>query len=346
MKFGLIICGVLLCCIANAETYTVTLPTVTGATVAPTDGSSSPVNYGDNYSFTVTLDAAYNQSTIVVKANDEVLTPTSDVYTILNITENQTIIVEGVQINAYTVIFCSNGGSNVKSQTIDYGGLVAEPDTPTKDCYNFDGWYSDSELTTAWDFETNTITSNIRLYAKWYSEITQTKICRKGTSILICEDSTGFHYIWGYMNKDDDENAMPIKSDTTNFQYFDFYYEFQQNIDTSEYKYFVEIIYTGKNCPIRTFYIDDKTSSVPPTPNINAYPNPTKQHLSVTLNKDINGSYTVLLLNTFGQTVFSKQYAEYRKNEVLSVDFNLPAGIYLLAVETKEDVFTSKVVIE
>jgi type IV pilus assembly protein PilY1 len=109
------------------NTYTVTLPTVTGATVAPSGGSTSPVNHGGNYSFTVTLDAAYNQSTVVVKTNGTVLTPAAGVYTISNITANQTVTVEGVQINTYTVALPTVTGATIapsggSTSPVNHGG--------------------------------------------------------------------------------------------------------------------------------------------------------------------------------------------------------------------------------
>ena len=65
------------------------------------------------------------------------------------------------------VQFNSNGGSAVQSQTVVVGGKVAEPDAPTKDGYTFDAWYSDLGLTDAWTFSTDTVTTNMMLYAKW-----------------------------------------------------------------------------------------------------------------------------------------------------------------------------------
>ena len=74
-----------------------------------------------------------------------------------------TIVAE----ETYTVTFDSNGGTNVEQQTLTSGGLVTEPTAPTKDGFTFAGWYSDIELTTAWNFETDTVTADITLYAKW-----------------------------------------------------------------------------------------------------------------------------------------------------------------------------------
>lgn len=66
----------------------------------------------------------------------------------------------------YLVIFNSNGGSAVAAQSVLSGSTATEPDDPTRDGYTFDGWYSDSELTTTFSF-TTPITENTTLYAKW-----------------------------------------------------------------------------------------------------------------------------------------------------------------------------------
>ncbi|MCL2098355.1 MAG: FG-GAP-like repeat-containing protein [Bacteroidales bacterium] len=108
-----VICDSTIYATFTSKTYTVTLPAVTGATIAPEGGSSSPINCGNNYSFTVTLDAAYNQSTITVQANGITLTPTSGVYTITDVMENQIVTVEGVQINTYTVTLPAVPGATI-----------------------------------------------------------------------------------------------------------------------------------------------------------------------------------------------------------------------------------------
>jgi uncharacterized repeat protein (TIGR02543 family) len=81
------------------------------------------------------------------------------------VTENITLIAEWT-INEYTISFDSNGGSSVTAITQDYGTVVTEPTDPTKADYTFGGWYSDSELTSAYTFSTMPA-ENITLYAKW-----------------------------------------------------------------------------------------------------------------------------------------------------------------------------------
>ncbi|NMI06828.1 hypothetical protein HF638_22840 [Paenibacillus sp. SZ31] len=68
--------------------------------------------------------------------------------------------------NTYTVTFESNGGSVVTEQTVNEGAVAAAPGAPMLEGYTFDGWYSDSELTTPYGF-TEGVMANVMLYAKW-----------------------------------------------------------------------------------------------------------------------------------------------------------------------------------
>ena len=66
----------------------------------------------------------------------------------------------------YTVSFESNGGSKVSNQTVTRNGIIKEPTAPTKENFDFDGWYSDKELKTKYDFSAK-VTKSFTLYAKW-----------------------------------------------------------------------------------------------------------------------------------------------------------------------------------
>src|SRR5690554_6920509 len=79
--------------------------------------------------------------------------------------EDVTLIAEW-SINQYTITFNSNGGSPVTAITQDYATTVSKPTDPTKVGYTFAGWYSDSNLSTAYTFTTMPA-QNITLYAKW-----------------------------------------------------------------------------------------------------------------------------------------------------------------------------------
>ena len=93
--------------------YTVTLSEGVGYTIAAADGSSSPVTEGGRFSFTVTVNNGY-EGTPVVKANDTELTAENGIYTIANITADQTVTVEGITIkdNMYTVAAAADVTAN------------------------------------------------------------------------------------------------------------------------------------------------------------------------------------------------------------------------------------------
>ena len=62
--------------------------------------------------------------------------------------------------------FFVNGGSKVSNQTVTRNSVMKEPTAPTKENFDFDGWYSDNELKTKYDFSEK-VTKNFTLYAKW-----------------------------------------------------------------------------------------------------------------------------------------------------------------------------------
>ena len=66
----------------------------------------------------------------------------------------------------FTVTFDSQGGSEVAPITVKKGGTISKPTDPTRDEYNFTGWFEDNNLTTLFDF-TKAIEKNYTLYAGW-----------------------------------------------------------------------------------------------------------------------------------------------------------------------------------
>ena len=72
----------------------------------------------------------------------------------------------GSLVTRYTIMFESNGGSNVASCEVYRNDTVSEPTAPTKAGYDFDGWYTDKALTEKYDFSTK-VKSSFKLYAKW-----------------------------------------------------------------------------------------------------------------------------------------------------------------------------------
>lgn len=68
--------------------------------------------------------------------------------------------------SSYSVTFNTNGGSTIAKETVEANSVLEKPTAPTKEGYDFAGWYTDKELTTVYDF-TAKITKNLILYAAW-----------------------------------------------------------------------------------------------------------------------------------------------------------------------------------
>jgi len=63
----------------------------------------------------------------------------------------------------YTVVFDTEGGSSIKTQTIESGKVVKKPQDPTKEGFTFKGWYYNNK---EYNFNTK-VTRNMVLIAKW-----------------------------------------------------------------------------------------------------------------------------------------------------------------------------------
>ena len=70
-------------------------------------------------------------------------------------------------ISEYIVTFNTQGGSNIDALKVVEGQKVTKPQDPTKENYIFSGWYKEAACTTVWDFDKETVMSNVTLYAKW-----------------------------------------------------------------------------------------------------------------------------------------------------------------------------------
>ena len=67
-----------------------------------------------------------------------------------------------------TVSFDTVGGSVIGDVTVPYGELLKEPEKPTKEHFDFSGWFTDSSYSDKWDFSKDKVEQTaMTLYAKW-----------------------------------------------------------------------------------------------------------------------------------------------------------------------------------
>lgn len=93
-------------------------------------------------------------------------TPVTEKITLVAKWEKKTSDIPSDDKEIYIVDFDSNGGTRVASQKVEEGDRVSRPSNPTRDCYDFVGWYTNASLTKKYDFSTP-VTSDMTLYAKW-----------------------------------------------------------------------------------------------------------------------------------------------------------------------------------
>jgi uncharacterized repeat protein (TIGR02543 family) len=113
-----------------------------------------------------TTDWNYKVDDLKTKVTDKVKEDTNVEITI-NFNYQKSIdeesILEKENTKTYSITFDSNGGSNVKTETIAENNVVNKPTDPTKDGYTFIEWQLDGKT---YDFNTKVI-SDITLKAKW-----------------------------------------------------------------------------------------------------------------------------------------------------------------------------------
>ncbi len=78
--------------------------------------------------------------------------------------------------HTYTVKFDSRGGSAVSDiPNVPEGNTITKPAAnPVRSEYEFVGWYKDEECTDEWIFDSDKVTGDIKLYAKWTKDVTVT----------------------------------------------------------------------------------------------------------------------------------------------------------------------------
>lgn len=112
------------------------------------------------------------------------------------VTENITLYAVFIQ-TSNTVVFDSNGGSEVEKQKVSIGGFAEKPDPPEKTGFDFVCWCTDKDCTNEFVFARMSVNSPITLYAKWQtkqlsvvfdsnggSEVMPQKVAYKGRAVF------------------------------------------------------------------------------------------------------------------------------------------------------------------
>ena len=68
--------------------------------------------------------------------------------------------------------FETNGGNKIDSVKVSKNGILSKPTEPTKEGFDFDGWYTDKALKTVYDFDAK-VSKSFTIYAKWTEKVAE-----------------------------------------------------------------------------------------------------------------------------------------------------------------------------
>lgn len=142
------------------------------------DRNAVGVAYGQNAAVSVSIDALLSSDTFGAFDFDAVWTMEgNDAFPYPELKEN---ILNDTACN---IAFDTQGGNSVKSIKAQYNSFITQPISSVREGYMFGGWYIDFSCTTPWNFNSDRITGNITLYAKWIALYTVAFDSQGGSNI-------------------------------------------------------------------------------------------------------------------------------------------------------------------
>jgi len=128
--------------------------------------TNQEVEYGDSISFTIINDAGYTITKLLIDGenylNEDVL---KNGYTFVNVTDNHTIEIDYI-VNSYDLTYDLNyNGSSAITKEYEYKASI-DTYNPTRNGYNFLGWYLDKNCTNPFT-STTMPSSDLTIYANW-----------------------------------------------------------------------------------------------------------------------------------------------------------------------------------
>ena len=142
---------------------------------------------------------------------DEELTTS---YNFTTMPSEDTTLYAGWANGLYTISFEENGGSNVSNITQDYNTTTLKPLNPTKEGYDFGGWYLDEELTASYNFTTMP-SEDTTVYARWAATTVYVRLSETGSiyTTPITVDTTQLNWerdsFWLYPDSNSQFNFTP-----------------------------------------------------------------------------------------------------------------------------------------
>ncbi|RUT40221.1 hypothetical protein EJP82_25415 [Paenibacillus anaericanus] len=226
-----------------------------------------------------------------------------------------------------SVSFDSKGGTTVGSQVVPIDTKANQPQVPIRTGYTFAGWYTDTETTSPFDFESTTITTDFTLYAKWTlllplsAPANVTAIVGDQQAMISWSSVTGATYYNIYQGTASNTYSLTpvatVSGTTYNYNAINltngttYYFAIKAGSTVTSSTYSNEVVVTPEAVVLPTLPAVNVSSDNPHSELAKAGDTVT---LTFTANKDLNGLPTVVIAGhsadvvSVGSSVYTAKY--------------------------------------
>ena len=259
----------------------------------------------------------------------------------------------------YTVTFAGEN-ITISPQNIEHGSTVTAPETPEREGYDFDGWFTDNgTFANEWNFATDIVTQDTTLWAKW-NETTGITLSELNISEGILTPAfspTVYNYT---VNVAYSVSSIEITATSTNPEATISGDTGTLPLNVGANPFTISVTEDGKkatqNYTITVTRASETGISETETGKINIYPNPTNGLITIC---DVRyatcDNQKIEIFDVMGRAVVvapvETRHATSLQSEIgnrtSEIEMNishLPAGIYFLRITTDDGVVTRKVV--
>lgn len=174
----------------------------------------------------------------------------------------------------YTISFNTDGGNEVISQEVEEGGKISEPADPTREGYEFLGWYLDGEY---FDFE-SAVEKDMKLEAKWKALENQEQETPNVAKYTVTFNSNGGSAVASQTVESENKVTAPVKPTRSGYTFVGWY------LGNAKYDFSEKV--TG-NITLTAKWEKVQSTTTPVTPSTPSTPvTPVTTKYTVTFNTD------------------------------------------------------------
>ncbi len=216
-------------------------------------------------------------------------------------------------------------GGNIKNSTVMtyLDSLAPEPEPPTRQGYDFAGWYLQPEYVDTFNFATDTVKKNFTIYADWSIN-----------SYKVSFNSNGGNYtpdtVVAVYNTRIEAPVEPTKDGFV----FDGWYSDEALTQV----WIFEVSKVTKDVTLYAKWVDPVSVEDSQDAGIRVYPNPVSTSLQLS---DLPAGASVEIISSDGKMMIRRENTGVE--ETISVA-DLPTGIYTLVVTSGDETFSFRVV--